>query len=250
MKKVKCIVPVSGGKDSQACLKMAVEKYGSAEVIGLFCDTKFEHPLTYAHVKSIQEWYGSEIVTVCGGSVIEKSLKYGRFPGGGARHCTDELKIRETKIFLAEYAKEHGAVEVWYGMRTGESSERAARYEYKDPDDLYPPHEVLAKYPKFLAALGVMFRLPIIDWTDAEVFKFLEGKHNPLYNHGFSRVGCFPCLASGDKWKMKAFNFDEFGQSQRIAVKQVEDEIGKSIWTARIGFQSDNPNQGCLLCEI
>lgn len=250
MKKYKCIVPVSGGKDSQACLKMACETFGHENVLGLFCDTRFEHPTTYQHVEDMREWYEADIDTVCGGSVLDKSRKYARFPGGGARHCTDELKIRETRLFLQEYAKSRGSVQVWYGMRTGESSARADRYEYKDPDDLYQPHEVLAKYPKSLGSSGVLFRLPIIDWTTLEVFRFLEGKHNPLYDAGFERVGCFPCLASGDKWKIKAFNHDEFGQAQRIAVRQVEDEIGKSIWTSRIGFQADNPNQGCLLCEI
>lgn len=63
---IKCIVPVSGGKDSQ---------------------------------------YGVEIKTITGGSVEEKVLKYSRFPDGGARHCTDELKIRETKYFLKNWGK-------------------------------------------------------------------------------------------------------------------------------------------------
>lgn len=86
MKKVKCIVPVSGGKDSQACLKMAVEAFGAESVLGLFCDTKFEHPKTYDHVKRMSKLYGVEIETICDGDVLSKSRKYGRFPGGGARH--------------------------------------------------------------------------------------------------------------------------------------------------------------------
>jgi 3'-phosphoadenosine 5'-phosphosulfate sulfotransferase (PAPS reductase)/FAD synthetase len=125
------------------------------------------------------------------------------------------------------------------------------RYEYKDPDDLYPPHEVLPKkYPKYLEKMGVMFRLPIIDWRTDEVMALLDGEQNPLYAHGFERVGCFPCLASGDKWKIKAFNHDDFGKSQRIAVKLIEEEIGKSIWTSGIGFRAEDDRQGCLLCEI
>lgn len=36
----KIVVPVSGGKDSQACLKMVVEQFGADQVIGLFCDTR------------------------------------------------------------------------------------------------------------------------------------------------------------------------------------------------------------------
>lgn len=265
MKKVKCIVPVSGGKDSQACLKMAIEEFGGDNVLGLFCDTQFEHPKTYQHVKNMSNRYEVEIITICGGSVEGKSKKYKRFPGGGARHCTDELKIRETRIFLAEYSEKFGEVQVWYGMRTDESSERSKRYEFKDPDDMYHPHEVLAKYPKYLGERGVRYRLPIVDWTTSEVMEFLEGFHNPLYDEGFERVGCFPCLAGGDAWKIKAFTHDEFGKSQLIKVRMIEEDIGKSVFTSRIGdafnagcltntqqsgFDFSDTSQGCRICEI
>ena len=245
------IVPVSGGKDSQACLKMACETVGSQNVLGLFCDTKFEHPLTYQHIANLAELYQVEITHISGGSVLDKCRKYQRFPGGGARFCTDELKIRETKLFLKAYAEQHGPVEVWYGMRTDESAERSKRYAYRDPDELYPPHEVLhGKYPKYLAALGVMFRLPIVDWNTSEVMAYLEGKHNPLYDAGFARVGCFPCLASGDAWKIKAFEFDTFGKSQLIAIRQIEHETGKSVFTSGIGQRYDDNSLGCRVCEI
>ena len=251
MKKVKCIVPVSGGKDSQACLKMAVEAYGSEHVMGLFCDTKFEHPKTYAHIERLRKLYGDIYIHVLsGGNVLDKSRKYGRFPGGGARHCTDELKIRETRIFLKEYSEEFGAVQVWYGMRTDESAERSKRYEWKDPDELYLPHEILKKYPKYLGKNGVRYRLPIIDWYTNEVMEYLGGEHNPLYDDGFTRVGCFPCLAGGDKSKIKAFEFDDFGKQQLIDIKIVEKEIGKSVFTAGIGKRWDDDSQGCRVCEI
>lgn len=35
MNKIKIVVPVSGGKDSQACLKLAVSKYEKHEILGL-----------------------------------------------------------------------------------------------------------------------------------------------------------------------------------------------------------------------
>lgn len=247
---IACVVPVSGGKDSQACLKLAVEEFGADAVIGLFCDTQFEHPKTYQHVKDMAAMYEVEIVTVSGGSVPDKVRKYQRFPGGGARFCTDELKIRETRIWLAEFVKENGPFQVWYGMRTDESAERSKRYAYKDPDELYEPHEVLAKYPKYLGAAGIRYRLPIVDWTTAEVMDLLNGEHNPMYDEGFSRVWCFPCLASGDAWKIKAFTHDEFGNSQMIAVRQLEEEIGKSVFTSGIGQRFDDDSQGCRVCEI
>jgi 3'-phosphoadenosine 5'-phosphosulfate sulfotransferase (PAPS reductase)/FAD synthetase len=185
--------------------------------------------------------------------VLEKTKKYGRFPGGGARHCTDELKIRETRIYCSELAKAQGSgFEVWYGMRSDESSAREKRYSGKVADELYAPHEILpGKYPKYLAKLGVMFRLCILDWSEKEVFDFLAGEENPLYKAGFERVGCFPCLAAGDKYKEKCFNYDDFGKQQYQKVIMMSKEIGKSIWTSKGGEERNKePNKVCgLMCE-
>lgn len=249
---VKILVPVSGGKDSQACLKLAVETYGAQNVRGLFCDTKFEHPLTYAHVEKLRTLYGPvQIDTVCGGDVLGKCEKYGRFPGGGARHCTDELKIKETKKYAKALAEEQGAgFEIWYGVRAGESQERKKRYAGKVCDELYAPHEFMpSKYPKYLSKLGVMVRLAIVDWSIAAVVKFVGQENlNPLYLAGFPRVGCFPCLASGDRWKAKAFNFDDFGRQQHERVIVVSKKIGKSVWTSKCQKAANDNDQPCLLC--
>lgn len=114
---IKVVVPISGGKDSQAALKLALQNYPANEVRGLFCDTKWEHPLTYAHVEWMRKHFGVEIDTACGGSMLEKVIKHGRWPGGGARHCTDELKIRLTKKYCTWLALLEGrGFEVWYGL--------------------------------------------------------------------------------------------------------------------------------------
>lgn len=245
---VKVLVPVSGGKDSQAALKMAMQHHAPEDVRGLFCDTQFEHPLTYAHVEKLRTLYGPvRIDTVTGGSVMEKSIKYGRFPGGGARHCTDELKIRETRIYCKALAEEQGGFEVWYGMRTQESPEREKRYAGKLDDALYHPHEVMTKYPKYLGKMGVRFRLAICSWSEFDVLEYLDGQENPLYAAGFPRVGCFPCQASGDVWKEKAYAFDEFGAAQKAKVMIVSKQIGKSMWNSKGGKQR-NESPGCELC--
>ena len=86
---------------------IASQKFAPEHIRGLFCDTQFEHPITYQHVEMLRWLYGNiQIDTVTGGDVLTKSVKYGRFPGGGARHCTDELKIRETRIYLRKLASE------------------------------------------------------------------------------------------------------------------------------------------------
>jgi 3'-phosphoadenosine 5'-phosphosulfate sulfotransferase (PAPS reductase)/FAD synthetase len=253
--KIKCVVPISGGKDSQASLKLALTRYAPSEIRGLFCDTQFEHPLTYSHVKRISEMYGVRIETVTAGSVEDQCFKHGRFPGGGARFCTEELKIWPTKRYckaLAEYQGE--GFEVWYGMRSDESPERRTRYAGKVCDELYAPHEVLRKYPKYLAKLGVMFRLCILDWSDADVYEFVGIDNlNPLYRAGFDRVGCFPCQAAGDVHKERAYAFDDFGRKQRARIFEISVQLGKPMFSSK-GGMARNPDTaiesgaGCAFC--
>lgn len=263
---VRVVVPVSGGKDSQATLKLAAQTYPASEIRGLFCDTHFEHPLTYEHIEKLRSLYGNiRIDTISAGTVEEQCLKHKRFPGGGARFCTDELKIRPTKVYCRELAIEQGSrlrsvkqkiagasdggFEVWYGMRSDESAERDRRYAGKVCDEVYPPHEVMSKYPQYLAALGVSFRLAVLDWSRLDVLEYLDGEENPLYAAGFDRVGCFPCLASGDAPKEKAFQHDDFGREQFAKVIRISPIIGKSIWTSK-GGKSRNEGAGCAVCAI
>lgn len=256
-RKYKCVVPVSGGKDSQACLKMAINDFGAKNVLGLFCDTKFEHWKTYRHIEAMRKLYGVKIVRICAGSVYDKVIKHGRFPGGGARHCTDELKIKPSKKFYKALAEKQGGFQVYYGMRFDESSERAKRYEFKVHDALYPPHEIMADYPKYLFKMGVTFRLPVLEWAKWEVFDYLQGEENPLYADGFDRVGCFPCLAGGDAWKEKAFAYDATGDRHKKMAMELEQITGKSVFTSKGGCQRNNPAQigifdgpGCAVCAI
>lgn len=121
-------------------------------------------------------------------------------------------------------------------MRSGESTARAKRYKNKISEDLYPPHEVMpGKYPKYLFKLGVVFKLPVLDWSSKEVLDFLQGEENPLYRYGFDRVGCFPCLAAGDNHKEKCFKFDDFGKSQLDQVNAIGELIKKRYMDLKRG---------------
>lgn len=268
---VKVVVPVSGGKDSQACLQLAVQEHGADAVRGLFCDTQFEHPITYEHVEFLHWYYGVRIDIVTAGSVLEQVEKHERFPSWAARFCTEELKIWPTKRYLKALAEEQGSriaskkrriegstaggFEVWYGMRSEEGAAREKRYAGMVCDELYAPHEVLAKYPKYLAKLGVTFRLAVLEWSTLDVLEFLEGAENPLYRvmkedgtPKFDRVGCFPCLAAGDEPKENAFGHDDFGRDQLVRVSITSAKIGKTVWTSK-GGQARN-GAGCMVCAI
>lgn len=240
MKKI--LVPISGGKDSQCCLKLAKQLNPDAQIEGLYCDTQWEHPLTYAHIDKISQLYNVKIHKVTGGSVPEKVLKYNRFPVLNQRFCTEELKMRETRIFLKEYGK----CQVWYGMRSEESHKRKVRYEKVLDTEEYEPHVLFRKYPKYLAKLGIRFVLPILSWSSEDVLDFLDGEENPLYKQGFDRVGCFPCLAASDKQKIKCFEHDDFGKSQKQKVIMLENITGKSVF-----LRKENQNNNvCTICTI
>jgi 3'-phosphoadenosine 5'-phosphosulfate sulfotransferase (PAPS reductase)/FAD synthetase len=254
---VSVVVPLSGGKDSQACLMLALKEHKPENVLALFCDTGFEHPITYAHVDRIVKETGVQHVKLSAGTVLDVCTKYKRFPGGGARHCTDELKIRPSNFFYQEFGKAQGTFEVWYGMRSDESKEREARYRGTLSTDTYAPHEILNKYPKRLAKLGVRFRLPVIDWSTSEIFELLNGNENPLYSSGFDRVGCFPCLAGGEAHQMRAFHFDETGRKHYRIAEQISNIAGRPVLKSK-KYQGQGPGgalfddsfSGCAICAI
>jgi 3'-phosphoadenosine 5'-phosphosulfate sulfotransferase (PAPS reductase)/FAD synthetase len=249
---VKILVPVSGGKDSQATLKLATYMYGTEGILGLFCDTKYEHPETYRHVDRIEKMYGVPIVRVSDGSVEQQCYKHKRLPSGTARFCTEELKIWPTKRFCHDLAikqgsrlqnkrakataSTNGGFEVWYGMRSGESPDRGKRYMGKVCDELYEPHDVLAKYPKRLGKLGVRFRLPVLDWTEQEIKEFVGADElHPFYALGFDRVGCFPCEASGDGPRIKAYSHDDFGRAQHRKIIKIAADLGRPVFNSKGG---------------
>lgn len=242
------VVPFSGGKDSQSCLKLATQNYQKDSILALFFDTKFEHPITYEHVINSCKKYGVDLVTVNAGSVLDVCTKYKRFPDYRNRHCTDELKLRPSKFFYKHLAINQGGFQVWLGVRSDESLERKKRYHGIINSDIYTGQEIMPKkYPKYLEKLNVLFRFPVIDWGKNEVFEFLEGEENPLYSMGFERVGCFPCLAAGEKYKVKAYTFDEVGKNHFNIAKQIG-EISNSPVLVTNKYSGKGP--GCSICSI
>jgi 3'-phosphoadenosine 5'-phosphosulfate sulfotransferase (PAPS reductase)/FAD synthetase len=237
------VVPVSGGKDSQACLKLALAT--GDRVVGMFNDTAFEHPLTYAHIDNIRRMYGVEIIAINEGNSVEREvLHWGRFPAMRHRFCTKNLKIRPSKRWYEQYAIDNGPFEVWIGVRKDESAARKKRYIGCVGDELITPNDFMNEYPKRMAKNGIMFRLPIIDWSTADVFEYLAGEENPLYAQGFNRVGCFPCLAAGDDQMTKAFNHDEFGRKQWLKVEILQELTGCTA------LRSNVVQAPCAICSI
>ena len=259
------LVSISGGKDSTACLLLALERHPKDEVKAVFADTGNEHPAVYAYVdylerttgvpvKRLKEdfsdwwWRKREYITnkwpekgvpqenvdralrvfdqgPTGNPYLDLCIIKSRFPSRKAQFCTQYLKTRPLTEYALELIDQYGTVESWQGVRADESASRANLPEREDQGG------------------GLLVYRPIHKWTAQDVFD-LHHKHgikpNPLYTQGMGRVGCMPCINANKNeireiWK----RFPE--HIERIA--EWELMVGQaSKWEAATFFP--NPSRG------
>lgn len=91
---MKVIVSFSGGKDSLASL-LWVRNNLTKDFITVFCDTGWEHPLTYKYIEEVQEQLGLNLITVKSkkfNGMVDLTKKKSRWPSSQRRFCTSELK--------------------------------------------------------------------------------------------------------------------------------------------------------------
>lgn len=166
----------SGGKDSDVILALA--QMAGISYRAMYKNTTIDPPYTIAHCKS----KGAEIIRPKK-SFLEIIEQRG-FPSRFARFCCSELK---------EYKILDTAI---HGIRRCESTKRAARY--KEPI-------VCRTYGSKANHVNVV--LPILDWSDADVARFVSSNNiqcHPLYydeNGQFCvnrRLGCLGCPLASD----------------------------------------------------
>jgi len=200
---MRIIVSYSGGKDSQACLIWAVNKYGKEKVEAVFCDTGWEHPDTYKHIQETVEQVGIRLTTIKGKFDFVSLAKYKkRFPSTKARFCTEELKV---KPMIDWVLNQSDNLLIIQGIRSGESQARLEMdaecmyfRNYFEPlpngkKYSYRGKEVREWCKKYDASI----LRPIKEWSAQDAIDCILGagqKPNPLYYQGFSKVGCFPCI--------------------------------------------------------
>ncbi len=181
---MKHIVCFSGGKDSTALVLWAKENL--PEFTTVFCDTGWEHPITYAYVEEInQTLLGGQLVTLTSekypGGFVQLCCDRKMVPGVKTRFCTQELKVFPLHKYFESLDDE---VTSYQGIRADESASRANMQEEQWLDD----------------AGGYWVRRPLLRWTAEMCFDMMRKhgvKPNPLYLLGSSRVGCFPCIMTG-----------------------------------------------------
>lgn len=189
------ICSVSGGKDSTALYCWCIEQFGPKGFDAIFADTGHEHPVTLNYLRNLPTIAGGPEITwvkasfeeklalkgkeASGNPFLDMMLWKGRAPSTKAQFCTEHLKLRPIQTWLKSTMDDREPV-MLTGIRAGES-ERRSKMPEREWMDLYDCDT---------------WR-PLLKWTEAEVFAFLEKvgvPPNPLYASGFTRVGCFPCI--------------------------------------------------------
>jgi 3'-phosphoadenosine 5'-phosphosulfate sulfotransferase (PAPS reductase)/FAD synthetase len=212
---VKHIVCFSGGKDSTALVLWA--RVNLSEFITVFCDTGWEHRITYAYVEEINralldgklitlvsEKYPNGFVQLC-------ELK-GRAPSAKARFCTEALKVLPMIGWLKTLDDE---ATVYQGIRADESQSRARMLPRQWSDDY-----------------DAWIERPLLAWTAAQCFALMAEhgvKPNPLYLMGAGRVGCFPCVMVNMR-ELKAYLSGDLGPELKRRLIDLEKSVGRSFF--------------------
>lgn len=206
---MKVVVQFSGGKDSHAALIWSVKRYGANNVTALFCNTHWEHPSTYLHIKAVTSKLGVPLITLDSVGFLELARQKKRFPSMIARFCTDFLKIRP---FIDWVLEQSDHLIIVQGIRAEESTARAkmqaeCRYFrfYFEPfgHDKHGKPKLHTYRKKDVHAWCSRYAddvlRPVFKWTGQEVINYIlknGHKPNPLYYQGSQRVGCYPCVLS------------------------------------------------------
>lgn len=215
MSRCKVIVTFSGGKDSLASL-LWVRNNLTKDFITVFCDTGWEHPLTYQYIYDVRDRLGLNLVTVKSKKfegMVDLVKKKTRWPSSQRRFCTSELKTIPMIDYILDEVNDN--ILVIQGIRAAESSKRAEMskqctyFKYyvqpyrkgKDGKDKYHTYrrkDVLA----FLTKYADDLLRPVFDWSDRQVIDYILDNGlvlNPLYRMGYKRVGCYPCVMASQQ---------------------------------------------------
>jgi 3'-phosphoadenosine 5'-phosphosulfate sulfotransferase (PAPS reductase)/FAD synthetase len=234
---MKHIVCFSGGKDSTALVLWAKENL--PEFTAVYCDTKWESPITYAYIEEINQ-------TVLGGKLVY--LKSAKYPDGFVQLCTERhaipaVKSRfctgELKVFPlhAYYESLDDEITSYQGIRADESSARSQMTDTEWVDD----------------AGGYWIKRPLLNWTAEQCFEMMRKhnvKPNPMYLMGSSRVGCFPCIMTGLRELKRIISFfPELRQRLIDLEKRVNesDERGTRKWPPTFFATGTIPDRYCSI---
>ncbi len=271
------IISLSGGKDSTATLLLACDRLQKTAIQPVFVDTGNEHTETYRYLDFLESHLDIPITRLTpdftrqmaekrhfiardsrigrgkrgaklrwsnrrkrealanlhpsGNQFLDLCMLKGMFPSNRSRFCTEYLKKDVFVDFVDDLAQKGGRVIVWQGIRRDESDKR--------------------KNAKLFERVGKGFYhfRPLIDWTEADVFRFIAEKGlpaNPLYAH-LGRVSCAPCVYSNKKDLRAIFASD---LSVLDKVRDWETRVAACSKTGKAAFFHGKELAGARLSEV
>lgn len=122
---MRIINTISGGKDSQAATIWLLNN-GYKNFENVFCDTGWEHEITYNHIQYIADHLNIEIKTLRSKKytgLIDLARRKTRFPSTTRRFCTSELKNIPMIDYILDEVQDD--IIVIQGIRGGESESRS-----------------------------------------------------------------------------------------------------------------------------
>ena len=159
----KTLCAFSGGKDSQVCYHLC--KDAGIEFSAQYSITRFEPPELMDFIRA--NYPDVTFRRAYKMSLVDEIGYYG-LPNRWFRWCCD-----------AKHKKTPGFDMTIIGVRAAESPRRKANWRmFGRKRD------------------GEWYCCPIFDWTDSEVWEYLNSKglpHCSLYDEGFNRIGCVCC---------------------------------------------------------
>ncbi len=182
------IVPWSGGKDSTACLLLALKTFGKEKVTPIYVDTGVDFPYSLEYIENISSQLDIEYEKAY--APVKENLKEKGFPTHENRWCT-VLKVEALYAKIREVVEEDEKVLIIVGDRDSESRSRSLR-------------------PTIRLDQEFTIATPIRMWNTAIVQLYILSNGiplNPLYLQGFYRLGCYICpsLRSWEKEIIKEY---------------------------------------------
>lgn len=177
----------------------------------MFCDTGWEHELTYQHIDEVVARLGVKLITLRSkkyNGLVDLARQKKRFPSSQARFCTEKLKVEPMIDFLLDEVSDHCLI--LQGIRHDESDARAKMNPecrffrfYFEPFKLNKKgRPVFHTYRKaevidWTKQYSDDILRPVITWNGPTTMQYILDaglSPNPLYFHDMARVGCFPCI--------------------------------------------------------
>ncbi|MHA1381704.1 MAG: phosphoadenosine phosphosulfate reductase domain-containing protein, partial [Candidatus Helarchaeota archaeon] len=177
-KNYKKICSFSGGKDSSVTAYLVKKALGNIPVV--FSDTGIEYPDTIKFVKEHGSDFGELIYLPSQNDFLKLCEQLG-IPSRIMRWCCSTQKAAPIHNY---YRKIGNNILSFDGIRKVESNLRANYPREKDNT-------------KFIKQFSVY---PILEWNELEVWLYIFWQkipYNPLYEEGFSRIGCWGCPNNG-----------------------------------------------------